>query len=88
MAETNNPPRRAVQLVAKIDAHTRRDLADHLRHLAFEVEREEWETSISGGVSSGHIVHLSIDNDQNAEKWRAQLDAWFAKEKDATHDLA
>lgn len=80
----NSPPRRAVRMIAKIDAHTRRDLADHLRQLAFDIEREEWESSISGGVSSGHIVHLSIDNDQTAEKWRAQLDAWIAKENGIT----
>jgi hypothetical protein len=71
---------------AKIDAHTRRDLADHLRNLAFEIERAEWHSSVSGGCSSGHVIQLRIDDEQTPERFRAQLEAWCANERSKAHD--
>ncbi len=82
MTEPNKPPRRAVVMKAEIDAHTRRDLANHLRNLAIQIERGECGAlSISGGCSSGHIVTLHIDEEQTPERWLAQQDAWIANER-------
>jgi len=86
---SENAPRRAVVMIAKIEANTRRDLANHLHNLALDLESGEvGETSISGSPSSGHIVHLSEMEGPTRDEYFAQLDGWLTKQKDRAHDQA
>jgi hypothetical protein len=74
-------PHRAVVLVAKIDADNRRELASHLRNLAIDIERDKgFGVSISGGYSSGHIVHLYTDEHPTKDEYFAALNSWLEQQ--------
>lgn len=76
-------PRRAVVLTAEIQADSRSDLASALFNLAIQIDRAEivGPTVISGGYSSGHILHITENEAQTHDAWAKQVQEYLAAKR-------
>lgn len=77
-------PKRKVEIVIKIGADSRRDLASALFNLATAVDREEVNVGhgASGGPCSGWMYDYREDGLEHAEYFR-QLDIYLESRKGA-----
>lgn len=75
-------PKRKVEIVIKIGADSRRDLASALYNLATAVDREEVNvgTGVSGGPCSGWMYDYREDGLEHEEYFR-QLDAYLTEQR-------
>ena len=71
-------PHRACRLTLKMEADTPSELADALRQMARQVERDELTTGVSGGPSSGSIYEFTLDPAQTHDAYFAQVREWLA----------
>lgn len=77
-------PRRRFVLTAKIEADSRKDLADALHALEFSVAAERLNgNSISGGPSYGWIVRLSEDEAVTHDSYFAAIEKELERLKPA-----
>lgn len=80
MAESSIP-RRRYRLVLDLHADSLDELSIALRSIDFSVTAEGSTNSTSGGCGSGWHYEVTEDVSMTPEKYRADLDAWVAKEK-------
>lgn len=68
--------RRRFVLIAKVEGDTRRDLADAVHALLYQVEADKLgRSSICGGPSSSHIASLTEDETVTHDSYFAALEA-------------
>lgn len=75
-------PKRAFCLTASVQADTRDDLADALRQMAYQIEREQLTVGISGGPRSGAIYELLTNPDQTHEKYFREVQDYLKSRTD------
>lgn len=75
-------PKRKVEIVLKIGADSRRDLASALYNLSIAVDRDEVNvgTGVSGGPNSGWMYDYREDGLEHEEYFR-QLDAYLEAQR-------
>jgi hypothetical protein len=78
------PPRRAVVLTAEIQADNRSELASALFNLAMQIDRAEivGPTVISGGYSSGYILHITENEEQTHDAWALQVKEFLTAKRE------
>lgn len=82
---------RAHTLILKIGADTAKDLADHLRFIASDVERNEITVGTSGGPSCGYTYSYKTDPSMTHDEYFRQINEWLdeqAASRTAARDRA
>lgn len=74
-------PERAHVLIAKFGADTPERLADELRFMADQIDREKLSTGCSGSPSGGAIYSYKIRPEQTHDVYFAQIEDWLAERK-------
>ena len=76
-------PRRAVVLTAEIQADSRRELSRALFDIATQLHCGEINgpVVISGGYSSGYILHLEEGEHPTHDEWAEQIKAYLAAKR-------
>ena len=75
-AKLNEPPRRRVVVIAKLQADDWETLQHELMHLATKIARHGAlsASSVSGGYSCGHIIVSSENGSIDHDGWARELD--------------
>lgn len=78
------PPRRAVVLTAEIQADSREELASALFNLSNQLSAGELRgpSVISGGYSSGYILHITENEEQTHDAWAMQVQEFLAAKRE------
>lgn len=74
-------PERAHVLIAKFGADTAERLADELRFMADQIDREQLSTGCSGSPSGGAIYSYKIRPEQTHDAYFEQVEAWLSEQK-------
>jgi hypothetical protein len=74
-------PERSHVLIAKFGADTAERLADELRVMADQIDREKLSTGCSGSPSGGAIYSYKIRPEQTHDVYFAQIEDWLAERK-------
>ena len=74
-------PERAHVLIAKFGADTAERLADELRFMADQIDREQLSTGCSGSPSGGAIYSYKVRPEQTHDAYFEQIEVWLAKRK-------
>lgn len=79
----NEPPRRRIVFIGKLEADDWKTLQHDLMRLSQEIARHGRlsSSSCSGGYSSGHIIITSEDGSIDHDGWAKQLNAYLDKLK-------
>jgi hypothetical protein len=75
-------PERAHVLIAKVGADTAERLADELRFMADQIDREQLSTGCSGSPSGGAIYSYKIRPEQTHDAYFEQVETWLAQQKE------
>ena len=78
--EEKRKPKRRFTVTIEVGGDAWIDVARSLRELLPHIEDHGPKCdSVSGGVSSGHWVHVVEDQEMTPEKYHAALDAYLAE---------
>lgn len=77
-------PQRAHVLIAKFGADTAERLADELRYMADQIDREQVTTGCSGSPSAGTIYSYKIRPEQTHDAYFEQVEAWLTEQNQMT----
>lgn len=87
MTDFNTSPERAHVLIAKVSADSAERLADELRFLADQIDRNQLTTGCSGSSSGSSIYSHKVNPEQTHDRYFQQLNAWL-EEKARKEDSA